>query len=43
MKDNRVDMLNKKWCLAEDNKLINSGDSKIEFIQIEVLNNENSR
>jgi hypothetical protein len=36
-------MLNKKWCLAEDNsKLINSGDSKIEFIQIEVLN-ENSR
>jgi hypothetical protein len=44
IKDNRVDMLNKKWCLAEDNsELINSGDSKIEFIQIEVLNNETSR
>jgi hypothetical protein len=40
MKDNRVDVLNKNWCLVEDNsKLINSGDSKIEFIQIEVLNN----
>lgn len=44
MKNNRSHLLNKNWYLIEDNSmLINSSDSKIEFIQVEVLNNKASR
>lgn len=44
MKNNRAHMLNKNWYFVEDDsKIINSGDSKVEFIQIEVLNNKASR
>lgn len=43
IENNRADTLNKNWYLIDNSKLINSGDSKIEFVQIEVLNSKASR
>jgi len=44
VKDNKSTIHNKKWLYLEDiNELINSGDNKMEMVQIEVLNSLESK